>query len=48
MIESLILLGAGLIGSAVIAMCGRGTRPPGISFFEVAHESNRASRRARR
>jgi hypothetical protein len=46
--EAIILLAAGLIGCSLIAMCDRGIRPAGISFFDVIHESNRASRRAKR
>jgi hypothetical protein len=48
MADALLVLTLGLLPVALLGTCGRGVRPPGISFVEVAHDHNRASKRANR
>jgi hypothetical protein len=48
MSTAIILFVTYVLGCVIVSLTGRGVRVPGISFFEVSHPTNRASRRAKR
>ena len=47
MTEAMMLLGAGLLGCALIAMCDRGVRPTGVSWFDIVHEMRPATKKSK-
>jgi len=44
--EAILVLGIGLAIAALFAGCDRGIRIDGISWFDIAHPTNRKSRRS--
>lgn len=48
MVTLAMILALATICTFTLASCRRGIRIPGPSWFEISHDTNRASRRARR